>query len=607
MKFRTHLSLIIPAAGIIALLTAMPVCAQIQSPSRVIRLSFVEGNVTVQRPDVQGWAEAPVNTPLQQGFKLSTGENSFAEIQFENGGAIRLGEQALIEFTELAQDASGVNMNRVELRQGYATFHPLSSRVGGSLQVETPLGRLTAQGGAEFRVDLDQGMERVEVIDGSVDAQSNLGSMTIEKDSVLVLQPGAPEPTAVSQGITQDDWDQWVADREARVEMAAAGPSPDSYSSNRDETPYGWADLAQNGNWTDVQGEGYGWIPTVAIGWAPYSSGQWCWYPGMGYTWIGSEPWGWLPYHFGSWEFVPGKGWVWFPGSLRNWSPGQVTWYQGPDWVGWVPRPHRKTPIMACGNNCGGGVVSVGTLRHGGRLTPNRMMGIDPTVGTTVKAPGVSPSTAAMLPGVAVTLPAAQGHGFRWSTPQPQQTQPGTGMPATANSAMGPRRGAGTANPNSAIVYDPQQGSYVNGHRSTRPLVQPAFPTGSARPITANPSPANPGLTQPVPIEGRQPVVGPVGGQGIVHPNRGVYASPVPAPSTPNITPSPARPSAGVGQGGTGQAGASHGGGWAPAQGNTGSAPAGGAGHGGPAPTGGGGAAGGGHSAPTGGAASGHH
>src|ERR1017187_2560556 len=113
MKPRTHVFLLIAAAGIIPLLTVMPVCAQIQLPSRVIRLSFVEGNVTVQRPDVQGWAEAPVNTPLQQGYKLSTGVNSFSEIQFENGGAIRLGEQLLMELTKLALDASGVNINRV--------------------------------------------------------------------------------------------------------------------------------------------------------------------------------------------------------------------------------------------------------------------------------------------------------------------------------------------------------------------------------------------------------------------------------------------------------------------------------------------------------------
>jgi hypothetical protein len=588
----------------IVLLTTMPVWAQSYSHARAVRLSFVEGNVTVERPDVQGWAEAPVNTPLQQGFKLSTGESSFAEIQFENGGAIRLGEQSLIDFTELALDSSGGKINRVELRQGYATFHPLPSHLGESLQVGTPLGKLTAQGGAEFRVDLDQGLERVEVINGSVEEQSNLGSMTIEKDSVLVMQPGAPEPTTVSQGITQDDWDRWVADREAHVEMPATGPSPDGYSGDADETPYGWADLAQNGNWIDVQGEGYGWIPNSSAGWAPYSSGQWCWYPGWGYTWIGAEPWGWLPYHFGAWEFVPGIGWLWFPGSLRTWSPGQVTWYQGPNWVGWIPRPHRKNPNTACGNNCGGGVVSTGTFRHGGRLTPNRMLGINPTTGTTVNVPGISPSTTAMLPGAPVALPAAQSHGFRWNTPQPQV---GTGIPATANTAPGSRR-TGTTNPNSGIVYDPQQGSYVNGRRTTRPLVQPAFPAGPARPVTLAPSLANPaansGLTQPVPVEGRQPVVGPVGGQGMVQPNSGVYASPRPVPSTPNNTPPGARPTGGVGQAGTSQAGTSHGGGWAPAESHASSAPAGGAGHGGPA---GGGTAGGGHSAPAGGGTTGGH
>src|SRR5208282_5910536 len=112
MKPRIRFSLEILAAGFIALLAVNPVWAQSLSHARIVRLSFVEGNVTVQRPDVQGWAEAPVNTPLQQGFTLSTGAGSFAEIQFENGGAIRLGEQSLMEFTELARDPSGSTIDR---------------------------------------------------------------------------------------------------------------------------------------------------------------------------------------------------------------------------------------------------------------------------------------------------------------------------------------------------------------------------------------------------------------------------------------------------------------------------------------------------------------
>src|SRR5208283_4764470 len=98
MKPRIRFSLGILTAGFIALLSGTPVWSQSYSHARVVRLSFVEGDVTVRRPDVQAWAEAPVNTPLQEGFKLSTGENSFAEIQFENGGTVRLGRLSLIDF-----------------------------------------------------------------------------------------------------------------------------------------------------------------------------------------------------------------------------------------------------------------------------------------------------------------------------------------------------------------------------------------------------------------------------------------------------------------------------------------------------------------------------
>src|SRR5208282_2329060 len=133
MKPRIRFSLEILAAGFIALLAVNPVWAQSNSHARIVRLSFVEGDVTVQRPDVQAWAEAPVNTPLQEGFKLSTGENSYAEIQFENGGTIRLGELALLDLTELELAPNGDKINHVELRQGYATFHPLSSDRGDSL------------------------------------------------------------------------------------------------------------------------------------------------------------------------------------------------------------------------------------------------------------------------------------------------------------------------------------------------------------------------------------------------------------------------------------------------------------------------------------------
>ena len=58
---------------------------------RVVRLSFVEGTVTVRRPGSEEWASASVNTPIEEGFSIATGKKSFAEVQFENGfdGAAR--------------------------------------------------------------------------------------------------------------------------------------------------------------------------------------------------------------------------------------------------------------------------------------------------------------------------------------------------------------------------------------------------------------------------------------------------------------------------------------------------------------------------------------
>jgi hypothetical protein len=577
MKPRIRFSLGILTAALTALLTINPAWAQSYSHARIVRLSFVEGDVTVQRPDVQAWAEAPVNTPLEEGFKLSTGENSFAEIQFEDGDAIRLGQLSLLDFTQVELAPNGGKINHLELRQGYATFHPLPSHLGESLQVATPYGTLVAQGGTQFRVDLDQGLERVEVFNGAVEVQGNLGAMTIEKDSVLLLQPGTSETSVVSQGITQDDWDQWVDDREARADMPATGPSPNNYTGDGSDSTYGWNDLLQYGSWSNVPGAGYGWTPTwTHAGWAPYSMGQWCWYPGWGYTWIGAELWGWLPYHYGGWDFIPGMGWVWFPGRPGTWSPAQVTWLQGPNWVGWIPRPHRKDAAIACGDNCGGGAVSISTFRRGGLLTSNRMLGFIPTNGENVKAPGIVPTTAAMLPGPAVSLPAAESQGFRGN---PAYAPGGRGIPTTATASPGSRH-ANAAPPNSAIGYDAQQGSYVNGHRVTTPHEATASPAGASAVTTPA---SNPGLIQPVPVGSRAPSARPAENQVPLQPNPAGYSFARQGPSGTNSNPSGCR-TAGSGS----QASGNHvGGGGAPAGGSSGFAPSGG-GHAG-APSAGGG------------------
>src|ERR1700687_1401146 len=97
-------------AWLAVLRAAAPVSAQYYS-ARVVRLSFVEGAVTLQRPDVPEWASAAVNTPIQEGFKLSPDEKSFAEVEFENGSTARLGQLTRVDFAQLGLTSTGGKVN----------------------------------------------------------------------------------------------------------------------------------------------------------------------------------------------------------------------------------------------------------------------------------------------------------------------------------------------------------------------------------------------------------------------------------------------------------------------------------------------------------------
>jgi len=379
------------------------------SHARVVRLSFTEGAVTTQRPDLPDWSTAPVNTPIQEGFKLSTAENSFAEVEFENAlSTARLGQLSLLEFNQLALAPDGGKVNRLTLNQGYATFHFVPSEQD-VYEVKAGDATLTPNGKAQFRVDLDEGQVRVEVFKGSVEVSSREGPQTLTKNMVLDLRAG--EPAELAQGITKDDWDAWVAERDQTKVVVQAPASSGAYSAAAGSNLYGWNDLYSYGDWGFAPGYGNAWFPDVAFGWSPYSCGRWAWYGGFGYTWIPCETWGWLPFHYGSWFFDPVFGWGWMPGGFGYWSPALVTWYQGPGWVGWAPQgvTHVRT-AGGCppGRSCAT-VVKTTTLQNGKPVSPQSLVAVD--LGEVrshhVSSPDIAPTQRAMLPGAPVPHAAA--------------------------------------------------------------------------------------------------------------------------------------------------------------------------------------------------------
>jgi hypothetical protein len=298
---------------------------------RIVRVSFVQGDVAVKRPSETDWTAAPVNTPLQEGYSVATSANSFAEVEFENGSTARLGQASQIDFSQLALTQQGDKINKLTLSKGYATFH-FTPEHHDQYEVDASGVTITVHGKAEFRANYAGDSLRVEVFDGEVQAAHDGKTEQIGKNRILTYDPNAVEAFQTANGLQKDDWDKWT---QARDQQAMLATNDESVSLNN--SLFGWADLDTYGDWSFFPGYGYGWSPYEPAGWSPYSAGMWGNYPGWGATWISAEPWGWLPYHNGYWNYDASMGWFWSPGSLESWSPSLVNWYQGAGWVGWTP------------------------------------------------------------------------------------------------------------------------------------------------------------------------------------------------------------------------------------------------------------------------------
>jgi len=338
---------------------------------RIVRLSFVQGEVAVRREGETDWSAGSVNTPIQEGFSVATSANSFAEVEFENGSTARLGQDSEIDFTELALTQQGDRINKIELSKGYATFHFIPEH-HDQYEVDASGVTFTAHGKTEFRTNFTGDSLRVEVFDGEVEAAHDGKTEEVGKNRILTYDSNAAVAFNTSNGIQKDEWDKWT---QARDQQAVLATDDESLSLN--QSLYGWSDLDTYGAWSFFPGYGYGWAPYEPAGWSPYSAGMWGYYPSWGFTWISAEPWGWLPFHNGFWNYDASMGWFWMPGPLDAWSPAMVNWYDGPGWVGWMPLGNGGGSCTLATPGCLT-AVAPGTMEQGLPLRPGSPIIVHP-------------------------------------------------------------------------------------------------------------------------------------------------------------------------------------------------------------------------------------
>lgn len=321
-------------AAIFLLIATLPgVAAADDDPSYGVglaRTTYLVGDTVFNSPDSQDWAALSPNFTLREGDHLWAGDNSKMEVGFAGGNYAWLNYDSELDMTKLESTDKGYTL-QTGLPSGEASFMVRRPRVGVVFQVDAPNASVRAYGEARFRVSvLSDGSSQVGVGDGSVEVESDKGITDLKPGEMAeVASDGEVNITSLP---AQDDWDRWV-DSRAHI-YARPGRSARYLPANMDSYAY---EFDQGGRWVDAPDYGNVWVPTVALGWSPYSNGRWCWVGGD-YVWLPYDPW-YAPFHYGRWTWSVSIGWFWAPPTttVAYWSPGYVSWVSGPSYVGWVP------------------------------------------------------------------------------------------------------------------------------------------------------------------------------------------------------------------------------------------------------------------------------
>jgi hypothetical protein len=288
-------------------------------PTRVARISYLDGSVSIQPGGVGDWGAAALNRPMTIGDKLWTDKDSRAELQ-TGVVSIHLSSMTALSFLNLNQA-----ITQMRMAEGSINFRVKEIREGDVYEVDTPNATFTVTKAGAFRIDVNENGDSTGITVIRGEGQAVAGGKTTD------LQPGQrgvfngtnEVQSTVAQAPPPDGLDQWANDRDLREQDSTSAQyvPPDMP---------GTSDLDNNGDWSEQPDVGPVWYPNdVGPDWAPYSAGYWNYIGPWGWTWVGYEPWGFAPYHYGRWGYWGGR-WGWCPGPRVGFA------VYGPAFVGFL-------------------------------------------------------------------------------------------------------------------------------------------------------------------------------------------------------------------------------------------------------------------------------
>jgi hypothetical protein len=321
-------------------------------PSRVARLSYVNGEVSFSPGGTDDWVAASINRPMTTGDKLWTDQGARAELHV-GSAAIRLSGQTGFSFLNLDD-----RIMQIRVTEGTINLRVLRVEDQESIEVDTPNLAFTVLRPGRYRINVNEAGDTtvINVPEGTGEVTGGGSAYTIHPGEQGFFTGIESLDADMERADGDDDFDRWCSQRDYREEHAVAR----RYVS---DDVVGYEDLDDYGGWRQTPEYGTIWFPHVTVvDWAPYRYGHWAWISPWGWTWVDDAPWGFAPFHYGRWVNVRGA-WGWVPCPPRTVAVAYVRPVYAPALVAWVGGPH-----FAVGVGVGGGVgVNVGWFPLGPR------------------------------------------------------------------------------------------------------------------------------------------------------------------------------------------------------------------------------------------------
>lgn len=159
-------------------------------------VTFQKGDVRIQKEEGGAWVPLLMGDKVAQGNRLKTGEESAAELTFEDGTTFFVKPNTLLGITK--SQKKGLSFITQDL---YMSLGKMITRIRGAtgvdsrFKIRTPSAVASARG-TEFRVSVDSGLAtRYEVLKGTIAVEAMNQRVEVQENEGILIKQGQPPLT----------------------------------------------------------------------------------------------------------------------------------------------------------------------------------------------------------------------------------------------------------------------------------------------------------------------------------------------------------------------------------------------------------------------------